>query len=313
MNKVFRKIAIVFSVFIIMGFIAAWFILPKVMLQPTRFSREQLLQVFPRGLEPSIYDMQYEDFDVITHDGIQLDGLLIHPDKEPQGTIVMIHGIGAYKEVFFHLAKKLSEEGYQIVLTDLRAMGQSGGEYCTYGWHEKSDISLVVSKIKTRFPDLPVALYGTSLGGAIALQAMANNPQIDAGVIECTYDELRNVVRAYTARTLGFACNSLADFALWRASEESQFDAALMNPCDFATSITQPVFIAHGDQDMHIPLAFGRHNYEMLASQDKIFYEVIGAKHHDLGTIGGEAYSNAVLHFLRTRLKETLQTSAHAE
>jgi uncharacterized protein len=275
MKKAFRRIAIVFFVCIIASTIAAWFILPKIILQPTRYSREQILKIFPHGLEPSVYGMQYEDFDVITQDSVNLDGLLIHPDKEPQGTIVMIHGIGAYKEVFYHLAKKLSEEGYQIVLTDLRAMGQSGGQYCTYGWLEKQDIHRIVSKIKTRFPDLPVALYGTSLGGSIALQAMANNQQIDAGIIECTYDELRNVVRAYTARTLGFTCNILADFALWRASEEGQFDASLMNPCDFAKSITQPVFIAHGDQDIHIPIAFGRHNYEMLI----MIWEKLVAKH----------------------------------
>jgi alpha-beta hydrolase superfamily lysophospholipase len=246
--------------------------------------------------------MNYEEFDVMAADSTTLDGLLIFADGQPKGTIIMIHGIGAYKEVFFHLAKKLTAEGYQIVLTDLRAMGQSGGQHCTYGWLEKNDISIIAEKIDTHFPDLPVIVYGTSLGGAIALQAMAHSDRIDAGIIECTYDEIQKVVRRYTARALGFQFDMLADFALWRASGVAHFDASQLNPCDFAREVKQPVLIAHGNQDKHIPITWGKHNFDNLASEDKIFYEVIGASHHDLGTVGGVAYSNTVLQFLKTRL-----------
>jgi alpha-beta hydrolase superfamily lysophospholipase len=305
MKKVLSKITAIVSILLLLCVVAAWIILPRLVLQPVRYSREQLRSVFPHGLEPSVYGMDYEEYDVMAADSITLDGLLIHAVGQPRGTIIMIHGIGAYKEVFFHLAKKLSEEGYHIVLTDLRAMGQSGGEHCTYGWLEKNDISLIAENIKSRFPDLPVVVYGTSLGGAIALQAMANNDRIDAGIIECTYDEIQKVVRGYTARALGFQFDLLADFALWRASCEASFDASKMNPCDFARAVNQPVLIAHGDHDLHIPISWGKHNFDNLASEDKIFYEIIGASHHDLGTVGGEAYSNTVLQFLKTRLNTT--------
>lgn len=285
-----------------LSFIAAWYILPIIILKPMRYSKEQLSRIFPLGLDPETYGMTGEEFDVSSFDGVILDGLLIQPDTITEGIVVMLHGIGSYKEVFYSMAKNLSDQGYMVMLTDLRAMGQSGGEFCTYGYYEKKDIEIITELLHMRYPNLPIALYGTSLGGAIAIQSMATNPLITAGIIECTYDEIGKVVRGYAARKAGVQLNLIADFALWRASREAGFEPDSMNPADYSRSINQPVLIAHGTQDMNIPISWGKHNFENMPSQEKIFYEIKGASHHNLSTIGGTEYSIAVLQFLKEHL-----------
>jgi|LakMenEpi03Aug12_release.lakeMendotaPanAssembly.Ray.scaffolds.fasta_scaffold00272_3 alpha-beta hydrolase superfamily lysophospholipase len=303
MKKFLRNFLIVFILSVTVAFVAAWNILPEIILKPARFSRQRLTEIFPHGLDPQAYGMDSEEFDITSFDGTNLEGLLIHSSTESQGIVIMLHGIGAYKEVFFHLAKKISSEGFMVVLTDLRAMGQSGGEYCTYGFLEKKDIEKITEQLTFRYPELPIAVYGCSLGGAIAIQSMADNVMIDAGIIECTYDDIRKVVRGYTANKLGIEMNMAADFALWRASCIAGFEPDSMNPSEYAAKIQQPIFIAHGDQDTNIPISWGKINFDNIPSDQKTFYEITGAAHHNIATIGGEAYSKAVLQFLKTHLR----------
>jgi uncharacterized protein len=302
MKKIIRILLYTFSISLLLGFIAAWIILPDIILKPYRASLTVVRNTFPDGITPDIYGMSYEDYDIITSDNVKLEGLLIHADSIPKANIILIHGIGAYKEIFFHLAKRLSKSGFNVLLFDLRAMGQSGGEYCTYGFLEKQDVKQYTDSLISKFPNLPVGVYGTSLGGAIALQSLSNDPRLQAGIIECTYDKMYKVVRAYTERFIGFPFNLVADFALWRAEMKAGFDADEMNPVVHAANIRQPVFISHGDKDVNIPISFGKNNFDALRTQNKIFYTVPGADHNGISKHGGKDYEQAVSEFLEKHL-----------
>jgi len=302
MKKIIRILLYTFSILLLLGIIAAWIILPDIILKPYRASLTVVRNTFPDGITPDVYGMSYEDCDIITSDNVKLEGLLIHADSIPKANIILIHGIGAYKEIFFHLAKRLSESGFNVLLFDLRAMGQSGGEYCTYGFLEKQDVKQYTDSLISKFPNLPVGVYGTSLGGAIALQSLSNDPRLQAGIIECTYDKMYKVVRAYTERFLGFSFNPMADFALWRAEMKAGFDSDEMNPVLHATKIHQPVFIAHGDRDIHIPMEYGKNNFDALLSSEKRFCIVAGADHNGIGKFGGKDYEGAVSEFLEEHL-----------
>jgi len=43
----------------------------------------------------------------------------------------------------------------ETILVDSRAHGQSEGEYCTYGFYERDDISKIIDFIQTKQP-LPI-------------------------------------------------------------------------------------------------------------------------------------------------------------
>jgi alpha-beta hydrolase superfamily lysophospholipase len=47
------------------------------------------------------------------------------------GTIILLHGIRGYKEHFTALAAMLNRQGYNTLALDLRAHGDSEGDYCT--------------------------------------------------------------------------------------------------------------------------------------------------------------------------------------
>jgi uncharacterized protein len=300
MRKWQKRILVSIAVCSALAFIAAWIILPGMVVYRPRMNAQTYPQLFNSFRTPEELNLKHREFDYIASDSVTIDAELIlaAENNEVRGTIVMLHGIGGCKESFYSAASQYAKMGFNTVLIDLRGHGASGGKYCTFGYAEKNDVAGIVRKLKQIFPEKPVGIYGCSLGGAIALQSMAQEGAIDFGIIACTFDDVKNVVREYTAHYLGFKCNWIADFALWRAESLASFEASEIKPYESARKINKPMLIIHGSDDINIPIALGKRNFDSLASAHKEFYEVKGGNHGNLERAGGAEYKRRMADFL---------------
>ena len=106
------------------------------------------------------------------------------------GTIILLHGIRAGKEHYVPICKRLVENGYNAVSLDLRAHGESEGKFCTFGVKEKRDIIALINYLQNeKGIKSPIGIWGQSLGGAVALQAMAIDERINFGIVESTFSD----------------------------------------------------------------------------------------------------------------------------
>lgn len=292
---------------VILTFIGVWILLPKFILSPYRMQVEHHPELFASGKVPEDFGLEKIDFDFQTTQGDTIDAWFI-PAKGDSAlcNLIVLHGIGACKELFLPAAQHFTSHQCNVVLFDLRAHGQSGGAYCTYGFYEKDDVRKITDKLEV-LNGLPTGVYGTSLGGAMAYQSMEANDRLDFGVIESTFDEMQSVVREYTQRFLGFRCNWLADFALWRAEHVADFDADQVKPCLSASHINKPMLVIHGTADIHIPFEFGKRNFDALASAQKIFVPVEGADHNNVGIKGGPALMEQKIQFILQSARQTIR------
>lgn len=285
----------------------AWFaienVLPYWPIKPFRMTADRLHYRLPGGVKPEDYSLQAEPLTIHTRDSVALQAMYI-PSVSAQTaasntTMILLHGIGGCKELCLPAAKLFTQQGYNVLLFDLRAQGQSGGEYNTFGYREKYDVMAVVDTLLARDPNQHIGIFGNSLGGAIALQALAEDKRLRFGIIESTFDELNKVVEQYGANYFGFHSSWLAAHVLAKARLIAGFEPDSVKPYLSAQAITQPVFMAHGDKDERIPWSFGRHNFENLGSTVKQWYTVSGAGHLGMWGVGGAAYQEAMLAFLR--------------
>lgn len=271
--------------------VAGWYLMPRMILQPQRIDIKKHPELFHYKTRPQDFGLIGEDISFITKDSIELSTLMIKSPLQPaKATIIMLHGIGACKESFLPVAAEYCKDSINVVLMDNRAHGQSSGEYCTYGFHEKNDVSELVTQLLNRDSKTPIGLYGVSLGGAIAWQTLGNDHRIAFAIIESTFDDLRNVVREYLARFIGFRFDVLADFALWRAASVAKINSAEVVPREAATQVTCPVFCAHGSRDIHIPLNYGFANFKKLGGSHHEFHIIHGADHNNVTNLGGGIY-----------------------
>lgn len=297
MKKLLKIFSVLSILFFGLVYVATDHILPYTLLKPRRIH----LDITPQNLA-----LKAERKQVLTNDSLLLEGYRISPKEiNAKGVMILVHGVGACKEPFLSLAGDLAEEGIVSYLFDSRAHGESEGEFCIYGYHEKEDISQIIDLVKKEQLDLPIGIWGNSMGGAIAIQAMANDKRIDFGMIESTFTSLKQIAYDYKKRMMyGFGSSYMSNKAVDRAGEIGDFYPDEVSPIKAVKQINQPIFIAHGDADRNISYKYGQALFDALASKDKTFYLVEGGGHMGLAQTGGTAYTNSVRAFILAQLSK---------
>jgi uncharacterized protein len=295
--KIFLIGLFVSFVFVLIGMrYAVEHILPYSIIKPLRCS-ESVNKIIYRELEEN--QIFYEKFDVLTKDSVNLKAIYINSlTSESGNTIILLHGIGACKVQGANRAILLAKHSYNVVLFDLRSHGESGGQYCTYGYYEKEDLTTLIDDVLKRYgSNQKIAVWGSSLGGAVAIQAMALDKRIKAGIIESTFANMRGIVHDYAWNLMYIPFDFISDKAIYYAERIAKFKADEVNPEESAKLIEQPVLMIHGVDDKRISIRYGMCIFKNLKSEHKEWYPVKGAGHLNVPIIGGKIYENKVLDF----------------
>lgn len=280
------------------GFIAGNSILPYSIIKPQRISE---------NLTPDSLNLKSSPIDISVGENVTLNGYWIESNQnETKAIMILLHGIGGCKEHFLGLSKKLANRGISSIVFDSRAHGKSGGKYCTYGYKEKKDILEIINYIRSKSPTIPLGIWGNSMGGAIAIQALEEDIRLEFGIIESTFTELDQIVYDYQKKHLkGIGIKILTDFALKRAGEIGDFDPNMVKPINSVKNIEQPVLIAHGDSDENISFHYGKALFSELKSKHKKFIKVKDGGHYDLPIKGGINYTETIYDFIENSIKKS--------
>jgi pimeloyl-ACP methyl ester carboxylesterase len=189
-----------------------------------------------------------------------------------RGTIVVLHGVADNRGSAASVVPRFTKKGLAVVAYDSRAHGESGGEFCTYGFHEKQDLRRVVATL----PPAPVILFGTSLGGAVALQAAADEPRVAGVVAAEVFSDLTTVVRERTPPLVPWF---LVRHAIRIAGERGDFDVEEVSPVRAAGFIRAPVLLIHGAQDRDTGPDHSRRIFDALQGEKRLIL-VEGAGHN---------------------------------
>lgn len=275
-------------------------VLPYYGIKPYRMIAAEHAWRFPKGHLPENYGIQGRKVSLQTKDSLTLKAWFIESNLDTtKGTVIILHGISSCKESQFGRAKILADNGFNSVALDLRAHGESGGEYCTFGFYEKYDIQTVVDSVVAINGKNPVGIWGASLGGAVALQSMELDPRIAFGVVESTFDEFEKVAVEYGADLmLGIRAEWLTCRVLGKSGDIARFAPEQVKPVESAANIDRPILFMHGGGDDKIPIEFNRRNYEAAKSPEKQWITVPGAGHNNLWVTAGADLQEQVLAFL---------------
>jgi pimeloyl-ACP methyl ester carboxylesterase len=202
---------------------------------------------------------------------VTLRGWSCEPIGAARGTLVSLHGVADNRRGAAGLVSRFGKRGLAVVAYDSRAHGASDGEFCTYGFHEKHDLRRVIGTL----PPGPVILFGTSLGGAVALQAAPGEPRVAGVVAAETFSDLATVVRDRAPR---MTPDFLIRQAFRVAGQRGGFDLEHVSPVRAAASIRVPVLLIHGAEDRDTGPDHSRRIYDALAGEKRLIL-VPGAGH----------------------------------
>ena len=131
---------------------------------------------------PADFSLAYEQITLTSGDGVTLSGWYI-PSRN-KAAVILLHGYGANRTEMLGRAGALARHGYGVLLYDLRAHGESGGAWRTYGWLDVKDVDAALVFLRNRADLDPerIGILGFSIGGQIALRAAAQSDRLKAVV-----------------------------------------------------------------------------------------------------------------------------------
>ena len=118
--------------------------------------------------------------------------LAIFEAKEPRAVIQIVHGMQEHKERYYPFAEYLVENGYTVVVSDMRGHGEDA-PILGHIADKKGEVLLIEDQrkiyqfIRERFKDLPVYLLGHSMGSIISRVLLQTNSKDYAKVILSGY------------------------------------------------------------------------------------------------------------------------------
>ena len=90
-----------------------------------------------------------------------------------RGLIIILHGMGEYKERYLYTAQSLCSKGFICIIPDLRGHGDSKAQNTSI-LNIVNDIHILHTLTKSEHPKLPLYILGHSFGSFVTLQYAIN-------------------------------------------------------------------------------------------------------------------------------------------
>jgi alpha-beta hydrolase superfamily lysophospholipase len=237
-----------------------------------------------------------------TRDGLKLFTLTSRPDPQaPKAVVVHTHGHGEHLGRYGHVIAALVAAGYAVYSYDVRGHGKSGGPRGHTPSYDLflDDLQAVEAKARQEHPQLPMFLYGHSMGGAITLtytlkrQPAVKGVAVSAPAIRVAYAPpawkvtlakvMAGVWPTFTQSTgLQDAVpmshdkaflESFPDLNLTHGNMSARLGADFLTTGAYldthASEFTLPLLLLHGEADNTIAPAGSKDFYAHAASADK--------------------------------------------
>ncbi len=255
------------------------------------------------------------------------------PASSPHGLVVLVHGFGERSDRYRHLVDALIDGGYAVYGFDHRGHGRSPGKR---GHTDRfsdfiEDVQRVVSRSKIDYPDLPLFLFGHSVGGLVALHYALLHPQGLAGVIASAPLLAKPNISPLVLTIAGLLSRFAPTFALDTRLDPSTISrdpaevqryqsdplvhsktsaragaegmAALEWVQAHAGELRVPLLLYHGTGDRLVPLEGSRSFFANAGSADKTFHELPGVFHESHNDLEREALFQIIVAWLDERAR----------
>ena len=242
-------------------------------------------------------------------DGLTLKGWLFRPDTPTGRSVITVHGWKHNRiDTSYHtdqVAADLVRHGYAVLMFDLRASGESGGDRFTLANREYLDLLGAYDFMKTDGAGTPfdpgqMAVIGDSMGAASTLLAAPEMRDVGALVADSAFAELRPILEAQLPHEMPLPAFYIQP-VLW-LGPLFQMNAGL-RPVDRVRALPDRAFLFfHGLDDDFIPPAHAQELRAASANPGSELVLVPGAKHVRTYQADPAAYMARVYRFFDQEL-----------
>ena len=248
-----------------------WRFQERIVFQPPRVDRGQVTaeHTFALGATP-VRQVSYR-----ARDGWPLFAYLVGDPARSAELLIAFHGnADLARNLLPWAVEAVRLTGAAVLLPEYRGYDGLTGPPTYHGIADDARAALAVAHDALHVPENRIVLFGHSLGSAVATELAA-----DAGarslVLQSPFSSAREMARRMAVPGLSM---------LWRLVARVHYNTEIR-----VRQLQMPVWVAHGDRDLIVPVRMGRSVYEAATVKGGLLI-VHGAGHNDVPDRGGRAY-----------------------
>ena len=167
--------------------------------------------------------------------------------------------------------------GFNVMLMELRAHGNSGTNTTTLGVRESEEVKLAFD-FMTKKGERNIILYGFSLGAVVITKSIFDyNISPSRIILDAPFGNLKSLLEG-RARVLGFPGEPFGLLVTFWSGVERGFNGFRHNTCEYVKKIECPVLLQYGASDKLVTQQETDCIYKNISSPDKrlVVYKNVG-------------------------------------
>lgn len=257
--------------------------------------------------EVSIQNTFFSDNTYLDRNITSDDNLNLHAYEFNQHTdrwAIIAHGYSSEGKQMAKSAEHFYENGYSVMVIDLRSHGKSEGDYIGMGWDDRLDLLKWVHLIEKENPNAQIVLYGVSMGAATVMNTTGENLPVNvkAAIEDCGYTSTWDIFAHQMHSLFNLPSHPFLDFADLVTQLRAGYSFREGGALDQVKKSTTPTLFIHGSKDNFVPFYMLDELYN-AASCKKQKLVINGAGHGESAETDPIKYWNTIDTFLMKYVK----------
>ena len=236
--------------------------------------------------------------EITSEDDIHCSGIY-YPNVNSHDWVIALHGYRGDHLGATSLAQHYHNHNYQVLTPDLRACGDTDGNYLGMGWLDRKDILSWIDWIIAQDSDAKIVIHGISMGAATTMMTAGEDTpdQVVAFVEDCGYTSVWDEFSYELKGQFGLPPFPLMYTTSWLCNAKYGWNFKEASSLNQVRKCKLPMFFIHGDADTYVPTWMVYPLYE-AKSEPKELWLAPGATHAMSYKDHPEEYTERVKNFV---------------
>lgn len=242
-----------------------------------------------------------QEWVIQSFDGLNLVATYIPNPKTVGRLVILAHGLGHSREQMIPYARIFMSLGYDVLMPDARAFGDSEGHTIGYGWLDRLDYERWITVALNQLgDDVEIVLMGISMGAATVMatsgEPLPENVKAiieDSGYVDL-YDEAKYRL-THKFHLPAYPIMPVANLIANRRAGYAFKDGRILHQVAISGL---PILMIHGSRDKTVPVRNAHQLYDQLPQQKELYIDPDAAHVQAIRT-HPDRYQEVVDEFLR--------------
>lgn len=238
---------------------------------------------------------------------LALKARYITQEEKSHTTVIVAHGYMGFGEQMGEYAELFYNMGYDVLIPDDRAHGESEGEYIGFGWLDRLDyVKWINEIIQLKGESENIILFGVSMGASTVMMTSGENlpSQVKLVIADCGYTSVQDELSYQLKEMFNLPSFPLIPLTSAYTKIRAGYSFKEASAVEQLKKNELPLLLIHGDKDDFVPTKFVYPLYEATKGpKELVIFE--GANHGMSIIVDKELYTTSIEAFISTYLPES--------